>query len=138
MKDANEHQGTGDGQTRLAYILGVQLAAGAVRQWPQMGESVRGRELISAVESHFPNATLEVGRRLRLGDILVVEWSLNYGDDRLYRNVTIAELANGEAVEITDYWGEPADTPKWRKQMTAPLEMPANGRWPSKEDLKRY
>ena len=138
MQDANHKQGTGDGQTRLAYILGVPLAAGAVRQWPQMGELVRGRELISAVESHFEDATLEVGRRLRLGEFIVVEWTLNYGDDRLYRNVSIAELAGGEAVAITDYWGEPVDIPEWRKGMTAPLEMPADGRWPSKENLKRY
>ena len=138
MQDANEQQGTRDGQTRLAYIFGVSLQqelCGNGHRWEGLSGVVNSS---APWKSHFPNATLEVGRRLRLGDILVVEWSLNYGDDRLYRNVTIAELANGEAVEITDYWGEPADTPKWRKQMTAPLEMPANGRWPSEEDLKRY
>ena len=138
MQNTNEQQSTGDGQTRLAYILGVPLAAGAVRQWPQMGEVVRGRELISAVESHFQRATLEVGRRLQFGEFIVVEWSLNYGDDRLYRNVTVAQLANGEALEITDYWGEPVDTPEWREKITARLEMPATGRWPSKEHLKGH
>ena len=38
-----------NGQTRLAYILGVPLADDVVREWPQMGEIVRGRELIGAV-----------------------------------------------------------------------------------------
>jgi hypothetical protein len=29
-----------NGETRLAYILGVPLAEDVVRQWPQMGEIV--------------------------------------------------------------------------------------------------
>ncbi len=41
------------GETRLAYILGVPLAENAVRQWPQMEELVRGRDLIGAVERNF-------------------------------------------------------------------------------------
>ena len=34
-----------------------------------------------------------------------------YGDRRHYRNVTIGELEDGEAVRVTDYWGEPTTTP---------------------------
>jgi hypothetical protein len=124
--------------TRLAYILGVPLAENIVRQWPQMEELVRGRELISTIEGNFDEATLEVGRRLRLENIIVVEWSINYGDDRIYRNVTIGELENGSAVRVTDYWGEPVDTPEWRKGMTERLEMPSDGVWPSKDRLKHY
>ncbi len=97
-----------NGQTRLAYILGVPLAADCQRQWPQMGEVVRGRDLIGQVEGNFPELTLEVGRRLHLdNDIIVVEWSCNYGDGRLYRNVSIAEVHDGHATKVTDYWGEP-------------------------------
>jgi hypothetical protein len=59
-----------NGQTRLAYILGVPLAENAVRQWPQMEELVRGRELIGAVEGNFEAVTLEVGRELRLENII--------------------------------------------------------------------
>ena len=97
-----------------------------------MEEIVRGRALIGAVEGNFEAVTLEVGRRLRLGDVVVVEWTINYGDDRLYRNVTISDLENGEAVRVTDYWGEPVQTPDWRKEMTERLEMPENGIWPPK------
>ena len=78
-------EGKRNGRTRLAYILGVPLAANCIRQWPQMGELVQGRELIGSVEGNFEAVTLEVGRRLRLGDVVVVEWSINYGDDRIYR-----------------------------------------------------
>jgi hypothetical protein len=131
------HQAS-NGETRLAYILGVPLAADVVRQWPQMGEIVRTSRLIADVEGNFPELTLEVGRRLRLGDELVVEWTCNYGDGRLYRNVTIAELKDGEAVRVTDYWGEPTVTPEWRRTMTDALEMPGEGIWPDAEHLSHY
>ena len=71
----------------------------------QMGEVVSGSDLIAEVEGNFPELTLEVGRRLHLEDAIVVEWTCNYGDGRLDRNVSIAELRNGEAITVTDYWG---------------------------------
>jgi len=125
-------------QTRLAYILGVSLAENVVRQWPQMGELVRGRELIGKVEGNFEKVTLEVGRRLHLENIVVVEWSINYGDDRIYRNVTIGELEDGRAIRVTDYWGEPLETPEWRKGITERLEMPPDGIWPALDRLGHY
>ena len=116
-----------NGATRVACLLGVPLAENVVRQWPQMGEIVRSRGLIADVEGNFPELTLEVGRRLHLNDVVVVEWTCNYGDGRLYRNVTIGELENGEVVRVTDYWGEPTVTPEWRQPMTGRLEMTGDG-----------
>ena len=127
-----------DGATRVAYILDLPLAEHVVRQWPQMGEIVRTRQLIAEVEGNFPELTLEVGRRLHLGDTVVVEWTCNYGDGRLYRNVTIGELAGGEVVRVTDYWGEPTETPEWRQGMTSRLDMPAKGIWPAAVQLRHY
>ncbi|MDD1477737.1 hypothetical protein [Arthrobacter sp. H16F315] len=129
----NADQAASNGETRLAYILGVPLAENAVRQWPQMGEIVRTKKLIGSVEGNFAELTLEVGRRLHLKDVVVVEWTCNYGDGRLYRNVTIGELEDGKAVRVTDYWGEPTDTPQWREPMTARLDMPGDGIW--KDDV---
>jgi hypothetical protein len=134
----DEQRSQKKGQTRLEYILGVPLADNAVRQWPQMRELVQGPELIGAVEQNFEAVTLEVGRRLSLENTIVVEWSINYGDDRIYRNVTIGELDHGKAVRVTDYWGEPVDTPEWRKEMTTRLPMPRDGIWQSKDRLKHY
>ena len=57
------------------------------------------------VEGNFPELTLEIGRRHRLGTTIVVEWTCNYGDGRPYRNVTIGELVHGTVTHITDYWG---------------------------------
>lgn len=68
---------------------------------------VRTRKLVAEVEGNFPELTLEVGRRLRLGDIVVAEWTCNYGDGRLYRNVTIGELENGQAVRVTSATTKP-------------------------------
>jgi len=134
----NATQQESSGATRLAYILGVPLADNVVRQWPQMGEIVRTRRLIADVEGNFPGLTLEVGRRLQLNDVVVVEWTANYGDGRLYRNVTIGELQNGKAARVTDYWGEPTDTPEWRRPMTDKLDMPGDGIWPDAEHLGHH
>ena len=80
----NTSQQESNGETRLAYILGVPLAENVVRQWPQMGEIVRTSRLIAEVEGNFPELTLEIGRRLHLDDAVVVEWSCDYGDGRLF------------------------------------------------------
>lgn len=124
-----------NGETRLAYILGVPLADDVVRQWPQMGEIVRGRELIGQVEGNFEELTLAVGARYRFENLLIVEWSNDYGDGAIYRNVTIAELEDGQAVRVTDYWGKPFETPEWRQPLTDRLDMPADVRWPAHERL---
>ena len=71
--------GKSDGSTRVAYIIGVPLAPECERQWPQMGEVVRGADLIARVESNFSELTLEVGRRLGLDDVVVAEWTCDYG-----------------------------------------------------------
>jgi hypothetical protein len=135
----NEPSAPSNGQTRLAYILGVPLAPDCQRQWPQMEEVVRGRDLIARVEGNFAELTLEVGRRLRLAeDVIVVEWTCNYGDGRLYRNVSIAEILDGQAVTVTDYWGEPTTTPDWRRPLTDRLDMPGDGIWKDIDHLAHY
>jgi hypothetical protein len=123
-------------QTRLERILGVGLAEDAVRQWPQSGERIDGRARIGEVEAHFTGLRLGVGRRHDLGDTIVVEWSTDYGDGRVYRNVSIAELRDGKAIRVTDYWGEPFPPPGWRQPLAARLEMPRDGVWPAADTLK--
>jgi hypothetical protein len=124
------------GATRLQYLLGVPLADDCERQWPQMAEVVRGASLIASVEGGFPELALAVGRRHRLGDVVVVEWTCDYGDGRLYRNVSIADLEDGVAVRVTDYWGEPVATPEWRRGVTDRLHMPEDGAWPGPTRLE--
>jgi len=123
-------------RTRLERILGVRLAEDAVRQWPQSGELLEGRAHIGEVESHFVGLRLGVGRRHALGDTIVVEWSTDYGDGRVYRNVSIAELSDGKAIRVTDYWGEPFTPPAWREALARHLDMPRDGVWPAAEALE--
>jgi hypothetical protein len=127
-----------NGATRLSYILGVPLAENVVRQWPQMGEVVRTSRLVADVEGNFPELTLAVGRRLCFDDVVVVEWTCDYGDGRLYRNVTIGELEAGRVVRVTDYWGEPTSTPEWRRSMTDRLDMQGDGIWPDGDHLAHH
>jgi len=134
--DSAADESGSNGSTRLAYILGVPLAEEVVREWPQMGEIVRGRDLIAAVEGNFEELTLAVGNRRRFGDFLLVEWSADYGDGAIYRNLTIAEIEDGEAVRVTDYWGKPFETPEWRQGRTDRLDMPPDGRWPASDRLE--
>ena len=123
-------------QTRLERILGVRLAENAVRQWPQSGELLDGRARIAEVESHFTGLRLGVGRRHVCGDTILVEWSTDYGDGRVYRNVSIAELHDGKAIRVTDYWGEPFTPPEWRETLTKRLTMPRDGAWPAADLLE--
>ena len=135
VSTAADDSAVSDGSTRLAYILGVPLAEDAVREWPQMGEIVRGRDRIGAVEGHFEEFRLAVGERRRFGDFLLVEWSADYGDGAIYRNVTLAQIEDGEAARVTDYWGKPFQTPDWRKETTDRLDMAPGGRWPAANRL---
>jgi hypothetical protein len=73
-----------------------------------------------------------------MGDLLVVEWTCDYGDGRLYRNVTLAEVRDGLAVRVTDYWGEPTETPEWRRPLTDRLPMPGDGTWPDSAHLEHH
>jgi hypothetical protein len=103
-----------------------------------MREIVRTSRLVADVEGNFPELTLAVGRRLHLDDLVVVEWTCDYGDGRLHRNVTIGELQDGRAVRVTDYWGEPTSTPQRRRSLTDRLDMPGGGTWPDGDHLAHH
>jgi|SRR6266516_7789694 len=45
------------------------------------------------------------------------------------------KLRDGKAVRVTDYWGEPTETPEWRRPLTDKLDMPGDGIWPDAEHL---
>jgi hypothetical protein len=105
-------------ETRVERLLGAPLAVDAVRRWPQSGEILRGRARIAQVESHFKNLRLGITRRHICGDVIIVEWNTDYGDGRVFRNVSIGELKNGQVVRVTDYWGEPFPRPGWRRELS--------------------
>jgi hypothetical protein len=105
-------------ETRVERLLGAPLADDAVRRWPQSGEILRGKARIAEVESHFKDLKLAVTRRHACGEVVVVEWNSDYGDGRIYRNVSIGELQGGRVTCVTDYWGEPFARPEWRRRLS--------------------
>ncbi len=105
-------------ETRVERLLAAPLADEAIRRWPQSGEILRGRQRIAEVESHFQGLKLGITRRHACGDVVVVEWSSDYGDGRVYRNVSIGEMKDGRVIRVTDYWGEPFAPPEWRRGLS--------------------
>lgn len=60
-------------------------------------------------------------------------------DGGLYRNVTIGELEVWGAARVTNCWGEPTETPDWRRAPTDWLDMPGDrGIWPERAQLGHY
>ena len=88
------------------------------------------------MESHFEGLRLGVGRRHSCGETLVVEWSTDYGDGRVYRNVTVAELQDGHAVRLTDYSGRALRATRVAGAAGGELEMPSEGVWPAVGELR--
>src|SRR6266516_982458 len=66
----------------------------------------------------FSRAQLGITRRHACGDVVVVEWSSDYGDGRVYRNVSIGEMKDGRVIRVTDYGGEPFAPPEWRRGLS--------------------
>ena len=94
------HNNDGGNYSRDAPRADPGRSAGRRRRAAMAAEwrAPRGRARIGEVESHFAGLKLGVGRRLVCGDAIVVEWTTDYGDGRLYRNVSIAELRDGKAI----------------------------------------
>ena len=98
-------------QTRLERILGVRWRRTPCASGPRVASCWRG------------------GRAS-------ARWSTDYGDGRVYRNISIAELHDGKAVRVTDYWGEPFTPPAWREALATRLDMPRDGVWPAADVLQ--
>ena len=122
-------------ETRLERILGVPLAEDAKRQWPQSGEVINGSaDRRGGV--HFEGLRLGVGRRHRLGDNLGGRWSTDYGDGRVYRNVSVAELRDGRRSASPTTGASRSSRPPGGRSSRTSLEMPADGAWPPAEGLQ--
>ena len=52
-------------QTRVERIVGAPLAEDAVREWPQSGELIRGRDRIAEVEAGDAHAGADAGPLIR-------------------------------------------------------------------------
>ncbi len=101
------------------------MAPDAVQRWPQSGEVMRGLERILEATRRRPSVPhVLVARIMDAGDSVTAEWSANYGDGKVWRNVSVFLLRDGKIVEETDYFGDPFPAPAWRADLVEIEELP--------------
>jgi SnoaL-like domain len=80
---------------------------GAILDYPQSGERIRGRERIQASRRAQPNTKHFAMRRiLGAGDLWISELTLSYDDKPVYV-VSVMEFAADRVVHETQYFGDP-------------------------------
>ena len=80
---------------------------GAVLEYPQSGERIRGRRNIQASRTVQPNKKrFSVRRIIGAGDLWVTEFVLTY-DRRPSYTVSIMEFRDGKVARETQYFGDP-------------------------------
>ena len=96
-------------------------ADGAILEYPQSRERIRGRQRIQASRMAQPNRKrFAVRRILGAGELWISELVLTY-DDRPVHVVSIKEFEGGQVVRETQYFGEPfepgASRTQWVERM---------------------
>jgi ketosteroid isomerase-like protein len=111
------------------------LDPGVVQEWPQSGESFRGRENIKAVLENYPDLPSPDLKRvvgaedkwiltpswtpLRIsgtGDQFTSEAHLTYPNGERWHVVSIFEFRNGKILKMTQYFAAPFPAPDWRSK----------------------
>jgi hypothetical protein len=106
------------GPQALEAAMVELMAEDVLWRWPQSGEVIRGRGRLVEVEVHHPELPrVGITRVTGCGDVVVAEWSADYGDGRIFRNVSLVEFELGKVTGGTEYFGEPFDPPGWRSTL---------------------
>lgn len=111
----------------LARLTAEYTSDDFVREWPQSGERIRGRENDRKVTEGYGAATgtapkFTPGRLLTGGDIVVAEGTIDYGDGTPVSTVGIYELKDGKMTKATEYFANPFEAPEWRKPFVERIE----------------
>ena len=94
----------------------------AVLEYPQSGESLRGRHNIQASRTAQPNAKRFTVRRIvGTGDLWVSEFILTY-DGRPSYSVSVMEFLDGKVVRETQYFGDPFEPGPSRAHLVERIE----------------
>ena len=84
--------------------------------YPQSGEIIRGRANRQAVYHAVPSLpSIAPYRTVASGDLVVVEATLDYGEDR-HSTVMIFEFRDGKIARQTAYWSKPFPAAEWRSR----------------------
>ncbi len=104
------------------------MAPGAVQRWPQSGEAMHGLErILEATRRRSSVPHVLVSELVEAGDRVIAQWSADYGDGKVWRNVSLFRLIDGLIVEEIDYFGDPFDGPAWRSDLVEIEELPRPG-----------
>jgi len=84
-------------------------------EYPQSGESIRGRRNLQALRGHHPGkpSGFDVRRIVGAGELWVTEYAINY-EGKIFQTVSIMEFRNGKVVHEIQYFAEPFKAPAWR------------------------
>jgi ketosteroid isomerase-like protein len=100
----------------------------AVQRWPQSGEVMRGLDrILEATRRRSSVPRARVADLIEAGDTIVAEWSADYGDGKVWRNVSVFRMRDGRIAEETDYFGDPFPGPEWRRDLVEIEELPKPG-----------
>ncbi|HEX2030590.1 MAG TPA: hypothetical protein VHL78_04205 [Actinomycetota bacterium] len=98
----------------LASALRGLYHEDAVEDIPQSGERVRGVErMIAIVERHPATPRLELRRAAPIGNVVLTEKGLRYGDD-LWLEFAVKEFRGDRVARVTEYFAQPFEAPEWR------------------------
>ena len=111
---------TGDMQAYGKELEAI-TADDMVQEYPQSGETFRGKDNIAKMNSSYtgstgtaPKATLR--RILKPGEAWVIESTIDYGDGTPVSAVSIIQFnGEGKVNHQTDYFANPFPAPDWRK-----------------------
>lgn len=105
-------------QTNDFRAAGDLLHDDFVLEWPQSGETVRGRDNFAAINEHYPAAgrwRFEIHRILCDGDQVVTDVSVT--DDVITgRAITFSTVCDGRILHQTEFWPDPFEPAPWRAQ----------------------
>ena len=105
-------------QTNDFRAVGDLLHDDFVLEWPQSGETVRGRDNFAAINEHYPAAgrwRFEIHRILCDGDQVVTDVSVTDGVIIGWA-ITFSTVCDGRILHQTEFWPDPFEPAPWRAQ----------------------
>jgi ketosteroid isomerase-like protein len=92
------------------------LHEGYVEEFPQSGESIRGKQNWRSVIENYPSLPNMTDHSYVLsGDLGVLKMTLEYDGNRIYA-CEIIDFEDGRIKRARAYFAEPFDAPEWRSQ----------------------
>ncbi len=101
------------------FDVGDLLHDEFICEWPQSGESIRGRDNYVAVNAHYPRRVrIELRRVLAAGDTVVSEIVATDAADptRIDRAVSFFDFRDGKIIHLREFWPDPFEPEAWRAQ----------------------